>query len=57
MGRKTYSARLEFLFQMDDETLPEVKRQIQEQIYIMFQKMEREDIRITLQTNLEIREI
>ena len=54
MSRKTYKARLEFLFQMDDETLTEVKRQIEEHISMMYHKMERENIRISLQTRLNV---
>lgn len=53
-SRRTYRAKLEFLFQMDDETLAEVKRQVQEHINVMFHHMGREDIRITLQTDFGV---
>jgi hypothetical protein len=54
MSRRTYRAKLEFLFQMDDEQLSEVKRLVQEQVNVMYHAMERDDIRISLQTDFGV---
>ena len=51
MTRRTYRAKLEFLFTMDEKTLPDVKRLVQEHINETYHRMEREDMRITHQTD------
>ncbi len=55
--RNTYRVKLEFLCQLDDESLIEVKRMVQEHINMMFHTMEHDDIRITLQTDFGVMDI
>jgi hypothetical protein len=55
--RRTYKAKVEFLCEIDDETLTEATRLIQEHISIMFGRMEHDDIRISLQTSFVVTEL
>lgn len=50
MSRKTYRFIVSTSIEVDDETMREVERRVQEQVNAMYHRMEREDdIRIVLQ--------
>lgn len=53
-SRRTYRVKLEFLCQVDDERLTEVRRLVQEHVNEMYHRMERDDIRISLQTDFGV---
>ena len=54
--RRTYKFTVVTSVQIDDVTMSEAKRSIQEQINMMYHQMERDDIRIVLQHKFELTE-
>ena len=52
--RRTYRVKLEFLCQVDDEPLTEVKRLMQEQANLLYHTMAKDDIRFSLQTDFGV---
>lgn len=54
--RRTYQFTVVTSVQIDDETKSEATRMIQEQINMMYHQMERDDIRVVLQHQFEVKE-
>jgi hypothetical protein len=52
--RRTYRVKLEFLCQVDDEPLREVTRMVQEHVNEFYHRLERDDIRLSLQTDFGV---